>query len=96
MLFLILREDGLGQERAAEVFDDDARIVQTLSGLLSWSHFIEIIYQMDPLQRQFYAEMARWSAEAFERCARRSRACFTSALPSPAIRASGISETSTK
>ena len=49
--------------RFAEVFDD-VRIVQTLSGLLSWSHFIEIIYQKDPLQRQFYAEMARverWS-----------------------------------
>ncbi len=49
--------------RFAEVFDD-ARIVQTLSGLLPWSHFIEIIYQKDPLQRQFYAEMAgveRWS-----------------------------------
>jgi len=29
--------------RFAEVFDD-ARIVQTLSGLLPWSHFIEIIY----------------------------------------------------
>jgi len=31
---------------------------------LSWSHFIEIIYQNDPLQRQFYAETARverWS-----------------------------------
>jgi hypothetical protein len=47
----------------AEVFDD-LKIVQTLSGLLSWSHFIEIIYLKDPLQRQFYAEMARverWS-----------------------------------
>jgi predicted nuclease of restriction endonuclease-like (RecB) superfamily len=49
--------------RFAEVFDD-AKIVQTLSALLSWSHFIEIIYFKDPLQRQFYAEMARverWS-----------------------------------
>ncbi|NPV63621.1 MAG: DUF1016 domain-containing protein [Methanotrichaceae archaeon] len=49
--------------RFAEVFDD-AKIVQTLSGQLSWSHFIEIIYLKDPLQRQFYAEMARverWS-----------------------------------
>ena len=44
--------------RFAEVFDD-FKIVQTLSGLLSWSHFIEIIYLKDPLQRQFYAEMAR-------------------------------------
>jgi predicted nuclease of restriction endonuclease-like (RecB) superfamily len=42
----------------------DAKTVQTVSGLLSWSHFIEIIYLKDPLQRQFYAEMARvkrWS-----------------------------------
>ena len=49
--------------RFAEVFED-AKIVQTLSGLLSWSHFVEIIYLKDPLQRQFYAEMARverWS-----------------------------------
>ena len=49
--------------RFAEVFDDP-KIVQTLSGLLSWSHFIEIIYLKDPLQRLFYAEMARverWS-----------------------------------
>jgi len=52
--------------RFAEVFDD-AKIVQTLSGLLSWSHFVEIIYLRDPLQRQFYAEMARverWSVRA--------------------------------
>jgi len=49
--------------RFAEVFDD-AKIVQTLSGQLSWSHFIEIIYLKDPLQRQFCAGMAmveRWS-----------------------------------
>lgn len=49
--------------RFAEVFED-SKIVQTLSGQLSWSHFIEIIYLKDPLQRQFYAEMARverWS-----------------------------------
>lgn len=38
--------------------------VQTLSAQLSRVHFIEIIRLMDPLQRQFYAEMARvecWS-----------------------------------
>ena len=49
--------------RFAEVFDDP-KIVQTLSGLLSWSHFVEIIYLKDALQRQFYVEMARverWS-----------------------------------
>lgn len=44
--------------RFAEVYQDP-EIVQTLSGQLSWSHFIEIIYLKDPLQRQFYAEMAR-------------------------------------
>ncbi len=55
--------------RFAEVFDN-AKIVQTLSGLLSWSHFVEIIYLKDPLQRQFYAEMARverWSVRTLRR-----------------------------
>jgi len=55
--------------RFAEVFDDP-KIVQTLSGLLSWSHFIEIIYQKDPLQRQFYAEMSRverWSVRTLRK-----------------------------
>ena len=49
--------------RFAEVFNE-AKIVETRSGLLSWSHFVEIIYLKDPLQRQFYAEIARverWS-----------------------------------
>ncbi len=49
--------------RLADTFEDE-KTVQTLSALLSWSHFIEIIYLKDPLQRQFYAEMARverWS-----------------------------------
>ncbi|MBP7066919.1 MAG: DUF1016 family protein [Methanothrix sp.] len=53
----------------AEVFDD-AKIVQTLSGQLSWSHFIEIIYLKDPLQRQFYTEMARverWSVRTLRK-----------------------------
>ena len=52
--------------RFAEVFDD-LKIVQKLSGLLSGSHFIEITYLKDPLQRQFYAEMAKvecWSVRA--------------------------------
>ena len=47
----------------AELYQDP-EIVQTLSAQLSWSHFIEIIYLKDPLQSQFYAEMARverWS-----------------------------------
>jgi len=47
----------------AEVFPDE-RIVQILSAQLSWSHFMEIIYLKEPLQREFYAEMCRverWS-----------------------------------
>lgn len=39
-------------------------IVSTLSRQLSWSHFKEIIYLNQPLQRDFYAEMCRverWS-----------------------------------
>ena len=37
---------------------------------MSWSHFVEIIYFKDPLQRQFYAEMARverWSVRTLRR-----------------------------
>jgi hypothetical protein len=49
--------------RLADTFENE-RTVQTLSAQLSWSHFIEVIYLKDPLQRQFYSEMARverWS-----------------------------------
>ena len=49
--------------RFAEVFED-MKIVQTLSAQLSWSHFVEVIRQDDPLKRDFYAEMCRienWS-----------------------------------
>lgn len=49
--------------RFAEVFPDK-QIVQTLSAQLGWSHFLEIIYLKEPLQRDFYAEMCRverWS-----------------------------------
>ena len=35
--------------RFAESFPDD-EIVSTLSRQLSWSHFLEIIYQKDPLK----------------------------------------------
>lgn len=52
--------------RFAEVFADEA-IVSTLWRQLSWSHFKEIIYQKDALQRDFYAEMCRierWSVRA--------------------------------
>jgi predicted nuclease of restriction endonuclease-like (RecB) superfamily len=49
--------------RFAEVFPD-WEIVSTLSRQLAWSHFMEIIYLKDGLQRDFYAEMCRiehWS-----------------------------------
>ncbi|NBB79630.1 MAG: hypothetical protein GVY36_09325 [Verrucomicrobia bacterium] len=42
----------------------ELEIVSTLSRQLSWSHFKEIIYFKEPLQRDFYAEMCRverWS-----------------------------------
>ena len=49
--------------RFAEVFQDE-EILLTLSSKLSWSHFVELIRQKDPLKRDFYAEMCRienWS-----------------------------------
>ena len=49
--------------RFAEAFSEEP-IVSTLWRQLSWSHFKEIIYQKDALQRDFYAEMCRverWS-----------------------------------
>jgi predicted nuclease of restriction endonuclease-like (RecB) superfamily len=42
----------------AETFPD-AEIVSTLSRQLGWSHFKEIIYLKNDLQRDFYAEMCR-------------------------------------
>ena len=49
--------------RFAEGFPDQ-KIVSTLWRQLSWSHFKEIIYLKQPLQKDFYAEMCRvegWS-----------------------------------
>ncbi|MDP2643913.1 MAG: PDDEXK nuclease domain-containing protein [Desulfobacterales bacterium] len=49
--------------RFASAFSD-VQIVSTLSRQLSWSHFKEIIYLKQPLQKEFYAEMCRverWS-----------------------------------
>lgn len=49
--------------RFAEAYPD-AQIVSTLSRQLAWSHFLELIYLKDPLQRDFYAQMCsqeRWS-----------------------------------
>ena len=55
--------------RLADTLEEE-RTVQTLSAQLSWSHFIEIIYLKDPLQRRFYAELARverWSVRTLRR-----------------------------
>ena len=55
-----IRKDILGMERA----DYGKQIVQTLTGQLGWSHFVQIIALDDPLKRDFYAEMCRierWS-----------------------------------
>ena len=49
--------------RFAEVFPD-REIVHALCEQLGWSHFRQIIYLKEPLQREFYAEMCRvetWS-----------------------------------
>ena len=48
----------------------DLEIVSTLSRQLSWSHFKEIIYLKQPLQKEFYAEMCRvegWSVRALRK-----------------------------
>jgi len=54
--------------RFAEVFSDE-RIVHALSAQLTWTHFREIIYLGNNLQRDFYAEMCRierWSTRTLK------------------------------
>jgi len=54
--------------RFAELYCE-VKIVQTLSGKLSWSHFVELIKIDDPLQRDFYTEMCRlerWSVRTLQ------------------------------
>jgi predicted nuclease of restriction endonuclease-like (RecB) superfamily len=54
--------------RFAELYPN-VRIVQTLSGKLSWSHFVELMKIDDPLQRDFYTEMCRleqWSVRTLQ------------------------------
>ena len=49
--------------RFAETYAD-GEIVSTLSRQLAWSHFLELIYLKDPLQRDFYTQLCaqeRWS-----------------------------------
>lgn len=43
--------------RFAEAFAEP-EIVSTLSRQLAWSHFLELIYLKDPLQREFYSGMS--------------------------------------
>jgi len=55
--------------RFADSFPDGG-IVSTLSRQLSWSHFKEIIYLQQPLQKEFYAEMCRverWSVRTLRK-----------------------------
>ncbi|WP_043585276.1 PDDEXK nuclease domain-containing protein [Geminisphaera colitermitum] len=55
--------------RFAEVFPDPD-ILHALSAKLGWTHFRQIIYLDDPLQRDFYAEMCRienWSTRTLQK-----------------------------
>src|SRR5258708_4080065 len=49
--------------RFVEAWPEEVRVTQ-LAQHVGWSHFKEILYLEDPLQRDFYAEMCRlerWS-----------------------------------
>jgi predicted nuclease of restriction endonuclease-like (RecB) superfamily len=55
--------------RFVEAFPD-SEIVSTLSRQLSWSHFKEVIYLKQPLQKEFYAEICRverWSVRTLRK-----------------------------
>ena len=55
--------------RFAEVFPDP-KILHALRAKLGWTHFRQIIYLDEPLQRDFYAEMCRienWSTRTLEK-----------------------------
>jgi predicted nuclease of restriction endonuclease-like (RecB) superfamily len=54
--------------RFAETFPD-RKIVYALSRQLSWTHFRQIMYLEDPLQREFYTQMCRierWSTRTLQ------------------------------
>jgi len=56
-------------KRFTEAFPDE-EIVRTLSNVLSWTHFRQLIYLDRPMQREFYAEMCRierWSTRTLEK-----------------------------
>jgi len=55
--------------RFAEVYPNP-KILHALSAKLSWTHFRQIIYLDDPLQRDFYAEMSRienWNTRTLQK-----------------------------
>jgi predicted nuclease of restriction endonuclease-like (RecB) superfamily len=55
--------------RFADVYPD-REIVQTLSGLLTWSHLCELVYVDEPLKRDFYAQICateRWSVRTLRK-----------------------------
>jgi predicted nuclease of restriction endonuclease-like (RecB) superfamily len=63
------RSNLFGMVQFAEAFPD-VEIVQTLSGQLSWSHFLAIIQIEDSLKRHFYTEMCRierWSVRTLRK-----------------------------
>ena len=54
--------------RFVEIFPDE-QIVSALRRQLSWTHFKSLIYQDDPIKREFYAEMCRierWSTRTLQ------------------------------
>ena len=53
----------------SECFPDRA-VVEKLTNVLSWSHFVEILPLRDPLEREFYASMClacRWSVRGLRK-----------------------------
>lgn len=57
------RQNLFSMLRFAELWPDE-KAIAALAGHLRWSHFREILYLNDPLQRDFYADMCRlegWS-----------------------------------
>jgi len=62
------RDNLLRMVQFVEAFPD-RRIVGTLSRQLGWSHFVELLPLKQPLEREFYAQMAvqeRWSVRTLE------------------------------
>lgn len=59
------RQNSFHITRFAEVSSEETKLLE-LAGYLGWSHFKELLYLEDPLQRDFYGEMSRlrrWSVQ---------------------------------